>query len=66
MRAKLEALPAKAKEDPLVAELITSLPALEEKVSFSGDKIPTQDDVKAVKELSSSLMRRISTKQSAK
>ena len=66
MRAKLDALPAKAKEDPLVAELITRLPELEEKVSFPGDKIPTQDDVKAVKEISSKLMRRISTKQSAK
>ena len=66
MRAKLDALPAKAKEDALVAALLTSLPELEERVSFSSDKTPTQDDVKAVKELSSKLMRRISTKQSAK
>ena len=66
MRTKLEALPAKAKEDSLVVELIAGLPELEQQVSFSSDKIPTQDDVKAIKETSSKLMRRISTKQSAK
>ena len=66
MRAKLEGLPAKAKEDPLVADLITGLPELEALVSFSSDKTPTQNDVKAVKEISTKLMKRISTKPNAK
>jgi len=66
MRAKLNDLPAKAKEDPLVADLIASLPELEQLVAFSSDKTPTQNDVKSVKEVSSKLMKRISTKQGAK
>ena len=66
LRAKLDSLPAKAKEDPLVVDLIAGLAELEAGVSFSSDKTPTQDDVKAVKDISSKLMRRISTKQSAK
>ena len=66
MRAKIEGLPAKAKEDPLVADLITGLPELEALVSFSSDKTPTQNDVKAVKEISTKLMKRISTKPNAK
>jgi len=66
MRAKLDGLPTKAKEDPLVADLIAGLPELEALVSFSSDKVPTQNDVKAVKEVSGKLMKRISTKPNAK
>ena len=66
MQAKLNELPPKAKEDPLVAELITSLPELQQLVAFSSDKTPTQNDVKKVKEVSSKLMKQISTKQNPK
>ena len=63
MRAKLDELPPKAKEDPLVASLITGLPGLQNAVSFSSDKTPTPDDVKNVKDISARLMALISTKQ---
>ena len=66
MQSKLNDLPAKAKEDPLVAALIEGLPELEALVSFPSDKIPSQNDVKAVKEVSNKLMQRISTKQNVK
>ena len=66
LRAKLDALPPKDKENALVADLIAGLPELEAQVSFSSDKTPTQDDVKALKAISSKLMQRISTKPSAK
>ncbi len=66
MRAKLEALPAKTKENQLVTDLIAGLPELQALVSFSSDKTPSQNDVKAVKEVSSKLMRLISTKPNAK
>ena len=66
MQTKLNELPAKTKEDPLVAYLIVTLPELEAQVSFSGDKTPSQNDVKAVKDTSSKLMKRISTKQNVK
>lgn len=66
MLAKVNALPPKAKEDPLVAELIARLPELQNLVSFSSDKTPTVDDVKNVKDVSSQLMKSISTKPNAK
>ena len=66
MRTKLNELPDRAKEDPLVAELILTLPELEKAVSFSSDKTPTAADVKAIHEISGRLMARISTKQNAK
>jgi len=66
MCTKLNDLPAKAKEDALVSDLIATLPTLEAQVSFSSDKTPLQNDVKSVKETSGKLMTRISTKQTAK
>lgn len=66
MQSRLETLPPKAKEDPLVAELITRLPELQSLVSFSSDKTPSVNDVIAVKDVSSQLMKSISTKPTAK
>ncbi|MEI8234813.1 MAG: hypothetical protein WCH57_09025 [Verrucomicrobiota bacterium] len=66
MQAKLDQLPPKAKEDPLVADLIAQLPELQAEVSFPNDKTPTQNDVKAVQETSAKLMKRIATKLNGK
>jgi len=66
MQTKLNELPAKAKADPLVSDLIARLPELQNAVSFSSDKSPTQNEVKSVKEISGKLMANISTKQNAK
>ena len=66
MRAKLDELPPKAKEDPLVKDLAAGLPELEQQISFSSDKTPTQNEMKSVKEISGKLMARISTKQNPK
>ncbi|XHR30749.1 MAG: hypothetical protein ACFUZC_09335 [Chthoniobacteraceae bacterium] len=66
MRAKLEALPQKAKNDPVVASLTEGLPQLQALVSFSSDKTPSLNEVKEIKEASSQLMKRISTKPTTK
>ncbi len=66
MRSKLENLPPKSKEDPLVTDLIAQLPQLQALVSFSSDKTPSVNDVKEIKEVSSLLMKRISTKPNPK
>lgn len=66
MLAKLEALPPKAKEDALVADLIAGLPELQAEVSFASDKTPAQNEVQAVHETSAKLMKRIATKINGK
>lgn len=66
MRAKLDQLPPKAKEDPLVQDLIAGLPELEQQISFSSDKTPTQNEMKSVNETAGRLMARIVTKQNPK
>lgn len=63
MLAKLNDLPDKAKEDLLIKDITANLVELEQQISFSSDKTPAQNEVKGIKETSSKLMSRISTKQ---
>ena len=63
LRAKLGELPEKAKSDPLVHDLETKLEILEKLVSFSAEKTPSLDDVKALNTVVSGLVKEISTKQ---
>jgi len=66
LRSKLNELPEKSKETPLVKDLAASLAELEQLVSFSSDKAPTQNEVKSVQEATGKLMKRISTKLDAR
>jgi hypothetical protein len=56
LRAKLDALPPKTKEDSLVKGLDGRLKTIQEMVSFAPDQTPTQDDVKKLHAAASDLI----------
>lgn len=66
MQAKLAALPDKLQSDPLIQEIKARLGDIEALVSFPSDKVPTQDDVKKLRDIASELTRDISNKKNAK
>ena len=56
LRARLDALPAKTKEDSLVKGLDGRLKVIQQMVSFPPDQTPTQDDVKKLHTAASDLI----------
>ncbi|MEI6349513.1 MAG: hypothetical protein WCP06_00230 [Verrucomicrobiota bacterium] len=66
MRAKINELPEKMQADPLIKSIARQLADIEKLVSFSSDTVPTQDDVKKLRELSIALVQEISKKNEQK
>lgn len=66
IRTRIGQLPEKVQSDPLVKNVEGKLEDLEHLVSFPNDKVPSPEDVKKLKELSSSLVNEISKKKNIK
>jgi hypothetical protein len=62
-RSKLDALPEKAQNDPLVHEVHAKLVEIERLLSFPREKAPGIEDVKALKAAAASLVKEISVKK---
>ena len=60
LRSKINTLPPKVREDPLVQGVSSDLVGIEKLVSFPMEKTPSSDDVKAVRESATALVQRIS------
>ncbi|MEI8342974.1 MAG: hypothetical protein WCH43_15735, partial [Verrucomicrobiota bacterium] len=63
LQNKLQALPDKAKSDPLVLDVASKLDGIEKLLSFPSDKTPTLEEVKALNAATAELVKEISTKQ---
>ena len=61
LRAKLESLPAKTREDPSVKSLDGPLKDIQVMVSFPPDQVPTQPDVKKLHDAAAALITTITS-----